>query len=92
MIRQPGYLPNIGFFKKIQTSDIFIYLDDAQFAIRSWDNRNRIRTQKGSSWLTVPVTSPHGKKLNEVKISYDSSWQRKHKQAIISSYGKNSFF
>ena len=33
-IRQPGFMPYIGFFKKIQSSDIFVYLDDAQYAIR----------------------------------------------------------
>ena len=32
MIRQPGYMPNIGFFKKIEYSDIFVFLDDTQFS------------------------------------------------------------
>jgi len=67
-IRQPGYLPNIGFFKKIQSSDIFVYLDDAQYAIRSWDNRNKIRNGNKTAWLTVPVVHPYGKKLNQVEI------------------------
>ena len=60
-IRQPGYLPNIGFFKKIQSSDVFVYLDDAQYAIRSWDNRNKIRNANKISWLTVPVIHPYHK-------------------------------
>ena len=68
-IRQPGYLPNIGFFKKIQSSDVFVYLDDAQYAIRSWDNRNKIRNANKISWLTVPVIHPYHKKLDDIEIA-----------------------
>ena len=45
MIRQPGYLPNIGFFKKIQSCDLFVYLDDAQFVKDRFDNRNKFVQQ-----------------------------------------------
>ena len=69
-IRQPGFMPHIGFFKKIQSSDSFVYLDDAQYAIRSWDNRNKIRSNENSCWISVPVIHPFGKDLNEVEISY----------------------
>ena len=91
-IRQPGYMPNITFFKKILTSDIFVYFDDAQYAIRSWDNRNKIKTPNGSMWLTVPVSDYYLKNLNEVCISNSTNWQKKHLAAIKSSYGKSPFF
>ena len=47
MIRQPGYMPNIGFFKKIQSSELFVFLDDVQFVKDRFDNRNKIRKLKG---------------------------------------------
>lgn len=91
-IRQPGYLPNMGFFKKIQASDIFVYLDDAQYAIRSWDNRNKIRNGNESSWLTVPVIHPHNKKLNKVEISYSKDWIANHINLIEASYNHAPYF
>ena len=91
-IRQPGYLPNMGFFKKILASDIFVYFDDAQYAIRSWDNRNKIRNGNKSSWLSVPVIHPHSKKLNEVEISYSKDWITNHVNLIESSYDKTPYF
>ena len=60
-VRQPGYLPYIGFFKKIESSDIFVLFDDAQYAIRAWDNRNKIRNKTESIWITVPVIKPFKK-------------------------------
>ena len=47
MIRQPGYMPNIGFFQKIKSSDIFVFLDDVQFFKDTFDNRNKIKTSNG---------------------------------------------
>ena len=62
-------MPNIGFFKKIQSSDIFVYLDDAQFAKDRFDNRNKIRTDEGFRWITVPLKRPvYRKKLNEEQM------------------------
>jgi len=91
-IRQPGYMPNMGFFKKILASDIFVYFDDAQYAIRSWDNRNKIRNGNKSSWISVPVIHPHNKKLNEVEISYSKDWITNHVNLIESSYDKTPYF
>lgn len=91
-IRQPGYLPNIGFFKKIQSSDIFVYLDDAQYAIRSWDNRNKIRNGNKTAWLTVPVVHPYSKKLNQVEISYTKDWVNNHINLIEANYSKAPYF
>ena len=62
-IRQPGYLPYLGFFKKIQSVDEFIFLNDVQYSRGDWDNRNKIRTTEGSLWLTVPILN-NSKKIN----------------------------
>lgn len=90
-IRQPGYLPYLGFFKKIHTCDIFVYFDDVQYAIRAWDNRNKIRHKQDTIWLTVPVKNPFKKKLNEVEIA-NNDWIPKHIAAIKSSYQNTPYF
>ena len=91
-IRQPGYLPYLGFFKKIQSVDEFIFLNDVQYSRGDWDNRNKIRTTEGSLWLTVPILNNSKKLLNEVKIDNSSSWIYKHKSAIKHNYENSLFF
>ena len=81
-IRQPGYLPYIGFFKKIQSSDEFVYLDDVQYERGDWDNRNRIRTRTGITWLTVPVYNKFQQNLNQVIITNKENWSKKHIKTI----------
>ena len=93
IIRQPGYMPNLGFFKKIQSCDIFVFLDDAQFAKDGFDNRNRIKSSDGVAWITVPLARPvFGKKMNEVLISYETDWQSIHCNQIYQNYKSAPFF
>ena len=56
-IMQPTYLPWCGYFALMQAVDTFILLDSVQFAKRSWQQRNQIKTANGAKWLTVPVIS-----------------------------------
>jgi hypothetical protein len=91
-IRQPGYLPYIGFFKKIQSSDIFIYLDDTKFVEHGWDNRNKIKIDKGSMWLTVPIKRDSMQLLKDVLIANNESWKVKHLKSIKINYTKSPFF
>jgi hypothetical protein len=82
----------MGFFKKIQSCDKFVFLDDVQYERSDWDNRNKIRTFDGSMWLTIPVHNKFGQKLNEVKISYETNWQNKHRKSIELNYRKAPYF
>ena len=54
-IMQPTYLPWIGYFDLIDSVDSFVFFDDAQVLKRSWGVRNRILTQNGETFLTVPL-------------------------------------
>jgi hypothetical protein len=93
MIRQPGYMPNIGFFKKIEYSDIFVFLDDTQFSKDSFDNRNKIKTKSNSKWISVPLKRPvFRKKLNQVMISYDTDWIKSHSELIYQNYKDAPYF
>ena len=56
-IMQPTYLPWSGYFGLMQSVDVFVLLDSVQFARRSWQQRNQIKTANGAQWLTVPVQS-----------------------------------
>ena len=91
-IRQPGYLPFLGFFKKIESVELFVFLDDVNYSKGDWDNRNKIRTNENSMWLTVPILNKSGKLLNEVEIDYSKDWIYKHKSAIKYNYEDCPFF
>lgn len=91
-IHQPGYLPWLGFFKKMMYSDTFVFLDDAKYVKKQWHNRNQIRTGNGTSYLTVPTISHSGEKINDIKISYDEKWNINHKKTLYYSYHKTPFF
>ena len=54
---QPTYLPWLGYFALMDRVDCLILLDTVQFARRSWQQRNQIKTANGPVWLTVPVRS-----------------------------------
>jgi len=87
-VHQPQYLPWLGYFHKIDRADRFVLLDNVQFKKNEWQNRNRIKTAQGWQWLTVPVKYKFSQKIHEVEINPDVPWQRKHRQAILTNYGK----
>ena len=76
-IMQPFFLPWIGYFEMIDASDIFILLDDVQFAKRSWHQRNKIKGANDIIWLTVPVHSKSKRfqKIKDVSINNQATFQ-----------------
>ncbi len=91
-ILQPSYLPWLGFFEQMDRSDKFVLFDDVQFTRRDWRNRNRVRVQQGSVWLTVPVIQQSRQSLMETKIDNSTSWKRKHLETFRLHYSKAPFF
>src|SRR3989338_9424263 len=94
---QPNYLPYIGFFHKMANSDIFAIWDTVQFVKRGtfgWMNRNRIKTQNGWMWLTVPVLTKgrYEQLIIDTCINNDLPWQRKHWKTIYLNYHKAVYF
>ncbi len=91
-IHQPQYLPWIGYFDKMQRSDVFVLLDDVQYKKNEWQNRNKIKTPQGWQWLTVPVHYTFGEKINEVLINNATNWGKKHWHALVVNYSGTTYF
>ena len=93
VVLQPGYLPWLGFFDQLHRSDVFVYYDDVQYDKHGWRNRNRIKTQSGPLWLTVPVR--HGSeglpRILDVEIDTRTPWARKHVASIRQAYARAPF-
>lgn len=67
-IHQSQFLPWLPYFYKILKSDLFVILDNVQFQKNGFQNRNMIKTPRGSLWLTIPVKHKFGLPINEVKV------------------------
>ena len=92
-IVQPTFMPWSGFFALMNQCDTVVLLDSVQFSKQSWQQRNRIRTDKGLEFLSVPVKTAgrFGQKISEVEIAsndFISSMESK----ITLHYRKAPFF
>ncbi|MDB4130948.1 WbqC family protein [Flavobacteriaceae bacterium] len=90
---QPVYLPWLGLFHKIYLSDQFCYFDIVQYQIKDYNNRNLIKFNSTSNWLTVPVESKNHfqKKICDIKI-VPGNWNKKHYKSISLNYKKSRFY
>ncbi|MBE7386052.1 MAG: WbqC family protein [Leptolyngbya sp. SIO1E4] len=92
-IVQSNYIPWKGYFDLINSVDEFILFDDMQYTRRDWRNRNKIKTPKGTEWITIPV-NVKGKfyqKINETQVA-NNTWVQDHWKALLHNYGKAKYF
>ena len=93
---QPQFIPWLGFFSKIITSDTYIFLDDFKYSKFSLQTRNRIRAKNNrdnTDWLIIPVvkkTTTHT--FATVKIDMDKPWKKKHLKSLKYSYQSSKYF
>ena len=69
---------NKNYAEKMMNSDIFVFLDDAQFEKKGWQNRNRRRTKDGTALLSIPVHAHSYPKINEITIDNDNYLSHEH--------------
>jgi hypothetical protein len=68
----------------------FVLYDDVQYDKGGWRNRNRIKSNKGPLWLTVPVLTKRrsAQRLWDVEIDTSRRWARSHLESIRHCYAK----
>jgi len=91
-IHQPAYFPYPGFFHKIQSSNIFVILDNAQYE-KHFTNRNTIIVPNGTTWISVPINKNHKFSSNKiVEINNNIDWKKDHYRKIYHSYKNSEYF
>ncbi len=92
-VMQPTYLPWIGYLDLADQVDEFVFLDDATFAHRSWQQRNRIVSGGNLQWITVPVQvkGMRGQSIDQVAIDR-LDFGEKHLRTLSHSYAKANHF
>lgn len=64
VVMQPTFLPWLGYFALMASSDVFVFLDDVQFSKQSWQSRNRILDASGAErMLSLGVARKPSKPL-----------------------------
>jgi hypothetical protein len=91
-IVQSNYIPWKGYFDLINMVDEFILYDHVQYTKNDWRNRNRIKTDRGAQWITIPVIHEHrDQKICETRVVNDT-WKKKHWRFIRQYYRRARFF
>ena len=92
-ILQSNYLPWTGVFELINSVDKFVFYDNVQFTKQDWRTRNRIRTDNGNLWLSVPIQRQKLKtNIIDIKICNEVNWKRKHYKSFYQYYSKFKYF
>ena len=92
---QPAFMPWPGYFELIVNADIFVFLDNFQFSVQSYHQRNRLFVDKGRvDWYIVPVlkTISFKSPLNETRIHEAIPWRKKMWMRIKTNYERCEYF
>jgi hypothetical protein len=93
-IMQPTYLPWVGYFALMDRVDVFVLFDSVQFARRSWQQRNQIKSVGVAKFLTVPIKKSglRDQLISETEINSDENALDKHVRIIEADYKAAPFF
>jgi len=93
-IQQPEYFPWLGYFDKLLSVDKVVFLDNVQFKKRYFENRNKIRTYQGWTWIVTPVLTKgrFKQKIMDVEIDNSQTWQKKIISTLTLNYKKSPYW
>jgi hypothetical protein len=92
-IIQSNYIPWKGYFDFIASVDEFVLLDEVQYTRRDWRNRNKIKTNDGLRWLTIPVDTKgkYDESIDSILVA-GHEWTASHAAALRHAYGRAPHF
>lgn len=93
VIAQPTFLPWAGWFDLADQADLLILLDDVGFSKQSWQQRNRLRTSEGLSYISCPVRTAGrlGQRILDVELA-NTMFAEKMVRTIAANYARAAHF
>ena len=88
-IMQPYFVPYAGYFRLMQSADLFVIYDCVQFPRRGYVHRNQLinKSNGDKQWLTLPlIKQPRTIQINRLRFKDDS---RSIMQAKFLKFGIN---
>jgi hypothetical protein len=93
VISQPRLFPGLHYLHRMMVADVFVIFDVVQFNPRHEENRAKLKTPRGSQWLTVPMRQASRDQLiRDTAIDTSQLWQRKAWNTIQHVYAKAPCF
>lgn len=91
-VLQSNYIPWKGYFDLIHDVDLFLFYDEVQYTKNDWRNRNKIKTENGLKWLTLPCGYDLNRRIYEVKIKSEIDWRNQHYSILRQTYKKAPYY
>lgn len=98
-IHQPNFFPWLGYFNKAIRADIFVVLDDVQFArtgAGTWSNRVRVLVNGAPVWMTMPILREHRserlQRYDQILIDESQPWREKCVRTLQMHYRRATHF
>jgi len=94
MLLSTAYFAPIQYYSKLVQSHEVMIEQFENYSKQSYRNRCNILGANGELALTVPVVKASSKKIltKDVRISYDTDWQKLHWKGIESAYNSSPFY
>src|SRR5579859_1286442 len=88
----PYFLPWLGYFSKIEISDVMVILDRVKFRRNHIKRVQIIGTNGNPEWLTLPVGNNWSVPCDEINLPSEPSYLDKIIRTLTLSYGRASDF
>lgn len=93
---QLQFIPWLGYFSKIYTSNKYVILDDLKYSSLSFQTRNKIKniSTDNWTWLIIPINNKSTENFfsNVLIDEKNRNWKTKHLKTIYQSYSKTKYF
>jgi len=90
-LHQPYFFPYLGYYQLLFGVDRFVAYDDVAWIKGGWIHRNRLRSQAGPAWFTIPTRGASSRApLDTVKVA-EGSWREKMLRTFEQSYARAPF-
>lgn len=92
-IMQPYLFPYIGYWQLINAADKFVILDDVNYIMRGFINRNRILLNGKPYMFSIPIKKASQNKLiMDTELNFSEKDKRKFLMTIKNTYQKAPYF
>ena len=94
IIIHPTYFPNIDLLSQLIKSENILFEISDKYTKQTLRNRTEIHAANGKLILSIPVkySSSKKEKYKDIKICYNSSWQKIHLKSIESAYRNSPYY
>ncbi|MEA5579054.1 WbqC family protein [Anabaena sp. UHCC 0451] len=93
VISQPRFFPGLHYLHRMMVADVFVIFNTVQFNPRHEENRAKLKTNKGTQWLTVPMLQVSREQLIcDTYLNQNQPWQSKAEGILKALYGKMPYY